>query len=80
METTQRKRKKDVGAIVFIITMMAIPVISFLFFYIYINLKNNGERRKYSYVIIGDKNKLYLGVGLVVKNTFVCFIRLLHWF
>ena len=40
METTQRKKKKDVGAIVFIITMMAIPVISFLFFYIYINLNS----------------------------------------
>lgn len=40
MEIIKRKKKKDVGAIVFIVTMMAIPVISFLFFYVYINFNS----------------------------------------
>ena len=40
MEVIKKKRKKDVGGIVFIITMLAIPVISFLFFYVYINFNS----------------------------------------
>ena len=40
METIKRKKKKDVGAIVFIVTMLAIPIVAFLFFYVYINVNS----------------------------------------
>lgn len=40
METIKRKKKKDVGAIVFIVTMLAIPIVAFLFFYVYINFNS----------------------------------------
>ena len=40
MEAIKIKKKKDVGAIVFIVTMMAIPIVSFLFFYVYINFNS----------------------------------------
>ncbi len=40
METIKRKKKKDVGAIVFIVTMLAIPIMAFLFFYVYINVNS----------------------------------------
>ena len=40
METIQKKKKKDVGSGVFIITMLAIPIVSFLFFYVYINFNS----------------------------------------
>ena len=34
------KKKRDVGSIIFIITMLIVPVISFLFFYVYINFNS----------------------------------------
>ena len=40
METIQRKKKKDIGAGVFIVAMLAIPIVSFLFFYVYINFNS----------------------------------------
>ena len=40
METIKRKKKKDVGAIIFIVTMLAIPIAAFLFFYVYINFNS----------------------------------------
>lgn len=40
MEEIKKKRKKDVGGTVFVITMLAVPVISFLFFYVYINFNS----------------------------------------
>lgn len=40
MEAIKIKKKKDVGAIVFIVTMLAIPIVAFLFFYVYINFNS----------------------------------------
>ena len=40
METIKKKKKKDVGAIVFIVTMLIIPIVAFLFFYVYINFNS----------------------------------------
>ena len=40
MEEIKKKRKKDVGGTIFVITMLAVPVISFLFFYVYINFNS----------------------------------------
>ncbi len=38
--TTIIKKKKDLGATIFIISMLIIPIISFLFFYVYINFNS----------------------------------------
>ena len=34
------KKKKDAGQTIFIISMLIIPIISFLFFYVYININS----------------------------------------
>ena len=40
MGITTTKKKKDWGATIFIICMLIVPIISFLFFYVYINFNS----------------------------------------
>ena len=40
MELKIAKKRRDVGEIVFIVTMLIIPIIAFLFFYVYINFNS----------------------------------------
>ena len=61
----KRKKKKDVGGIVFIITMLAIPILSFLFFYVYINF--NSILMAFQEPKFDGKNGFTWGFGNFVK-------------
>lgn len=88
METIKRKKKKDVGAIVFIVTMLIIPILAFLFFYVYINFNSilmafqeptYGEGYKWGFGnFVRFFNKFAVSgtqenMGLYLRNTFIYF-------
>ena len=54
MELKIAKKRRDVGEIVFIVTMLIIPIIAFLFFYVYINFNS---------ILMAFQIPLYDGLG-----------------
>lgn len=54
MEMNVNKKKKDMGAITFLVVMLFIPIVSFLFFYVYINFNS---------ILMAFQIPLYDGLG-----------------
>lgn len=54
MDLKIAKKRRDVGEIVFIVTMLIIPIIAFLFFYVYINFNS---------ILMAFQIPLYDGLG-----------------